>query len=97
MNSDTAQNPFPTSAANGASSSSSSGSGTDSGGKVHRMAQAAHEAVDKLEQSLGAGSEKVLNLHQEYGDLAREQIKANPLAVVAGAFAAGFILAKIFR
>jgi hypothetical protein len=96
MNSETAQNPFPTSAANGASSSSSSGSGTE-GGKVHRMAQAAHEAVDKLEQSLGASSEKVLSLHQEYGDLAREQIKANPLAVVAGAFAAGFILAKIFR
>ena len=33
----------------------------------------------------------------EYGEMAREQVRANPLAVVAGAFAIGYLLAKITR
>ena len=66
-------------------------------GTVRRVAQKAHEAVDKLEQTLGSGSEKVINWQQEYGEMAREQVRNNPLTVVAGAFAVGFLLAKLMR
>ena len=34
---------------------------------------------------------------QEYGEMAREQVRANPLAVVAGAFVIGWLLGKITR
>jgi ElaB/YqjD/DUF883 family membrane-anchored ribosome-binding protein len=71
------------------------GMGND--GTVRRVAQKAHEAVDKLEQTLGSSSEKVMGWQQEYGEMAREQVRANPLAVVAGAFAVGWLLAKITR
>lgn len=66
-------------------------------GTVRRVAQKAHEAVDKLEHTLGSGSEKVMNWQQEYGEMAREQVRSNPLTVVAGAFAVGFLLAKLMR
>lgn len=88
MNSETSQNTFPTSASNGV--------GINGDGTVHRVAQKAHEAVDKLEQTLGSSSEKVMSLQQEYGDLCREQVRANPLVAVAGAFAAGIIFSKLF-
>lgn len=71
------------------------GAGTE--GTVRRVAQKAHEAVDTLADTLNTSSEKMMNWHQEYGDMAREQVRANPLAVVAGAFVVGFILAKITR
>lgn len=64
---------------------------------VQKVAQKAHEAVDKLEQTLGSSSQKVMGWQQEYGDMAREQVRANPLAVVAGAFAVGFLFAKLMR
>jgi ElaB/YqjD/DUF883 family membrane-anchored ribosome-binding protein len=66
-------------------------------GTVHRVAQKAHEAVDRLEQSLDSGSEKVMGWQQEYGEMAREQVRNNPLTVVAGAFAVGFLFAKLMR
>jgi len=66
-------------------------------GTVHRVAQKAHEAVDKLEQSLDSGSEKVMGWQQEYGEMAREQVRSNPLTVVACAFAVGFLFAKLMR
>ena len=69
--------------------------GSSSDGTVRRVAQKAHEAVDKLEQTLGSGSERVMGWQQEYGEMARDQVRANPLAVVAGAFAVGWILAKL--
>lgn len=71
--------------------------GTTGTGTVHRVAQKAHETVDKLEQTLGTGSERVMDWQQEYGEMAREQVKANPLTVVAGAFAVGFLFAKLMR
>ena len=77
-----------------------SGSGlTNAGGPgtVHRVAQKAHETVDKLEQTLGTSTDKVMGWQQEYGEMAREQVRANPLAVVAGAFAVGFVFAKLMR
>ena len=73
------------------------GIGSQAPGAVQKVAQKAHEAVDKLEQTLGSGSEKVMGWQQEYGEMAREQVRANPLTVVAGAFAVGFLLAKLMR
>jgi ElaB/YqjD/DUF883 family membrane-anchored ribosome-binding protein len=66
-------------------------------GTVHRVAQKAHQAVDKLQQTLDSGSEQVMNWQEEYGEMAREQVRSNPLTVVAGAFAIGFLLAKLMR
>lgn len=95
MNAETStQNPFPTSAES---------SGTGAGGlngeasRVRRMAQSLHEAVDSLEQKIGTSSERVMGLQEEYGTMAREQVRANPLAALGVAFAAGFIVARILR
>jgi ElaB/YqjD/DUF883 family membrane-anchored ribosome-binding protein len=102
MNADTAnQNPFPTSSESSNSSSGNGGSGSGSGlngdaNRVRRMAQSLHEAVDSLEQKIGSGSERVLGLQQEYGDMAREQVRANPVAALGIAFAAGYVFARIF-
>ena len=96
MNADTTtQNPFPTSseAASGSNGSSLNGDAN----RVRRMAQSLHEAVDSLEQKFGSGSERIMGLQEEYGNMARDQVRANPLAALAAAFAAGFIIAKILR
>jgi len=77
--------------------SGSSGLNGVADGTVRRVAQRAHEAVDKLEQTLGSSSERVMGLQQQYGDMAREQVRENPLAVVAGAFAVGWLLGKLTR
>lgn len=97
MNAETSsQNPFPTSAEmSGSTSSGTSGLNGDAN-RVHRLAQSLHEAVDSLEQKIGMSSDKVMNLQQEYGDMAREQVRANPLAALGVAFATGFVLAKLF-
>ena len=70
---------------------------TSADGTVRRVAQKAHDTVDKLEQTLGSGTEKVMNWQQEYGEMAREQVRNNPLTVVASAFAIGFLFAKLMR
>lgn len=96
MNADTAtQNPFPTSSESTAGSTNGALNGEAN--RVHKMAQSLHEAVDSLEQKIGQGSERVMSMQQEYGDMAREQVRANPLAALGVAFAAGFIIAKIMR
>ncbi len=64
---------------------------------VNRVAQKAHATVDKLEQSVSAGSDRVMSMQEEYGSYAREHIKAHPLSTVAGAFAVGWLLGKIMR
>ena len=92
MNSETANSPFPTSTSTGGSNA---GMATDNG-TVQRLAQRAHEAVDRLEQTLGTGSERVMGLQQEYGDMAREQVRANPLAAVGIAFVVGIVFSKLF-
>ena len=96
MNADTSTtNPFPTSA-----ESTGSGSGSALNGdanRVRKMAQSLHDAVDSLEQRLGSSSERVMSLQQEYGDMARDQVRANPLAALGVAFAAGYIVSKILR
>ena len=88
MNVETSQSTFPTSTDTGLNGSPQT---------VHKLAQKVHEAVDTLEHTIGTGSEKVMHMQQEYGDMAREQVRANPLVAVGAAFAAGFILAKLFR
>ncbi|MEJ8840667.1 hypothetical protein [Ramlibacter sp. AN1133] len=95
MNAETStQNPFPTSAeSSGSSASGLNGEAT----RVRRMAQSLHEAVDTLEQKIGTSSERVMGLQEEYGTMAREQVRANPLAALGVAFAAGFIVARILR
>ncbi|MBK0394031.1 hypothetical protein [Ramlibacter algicola] len=88
MNSETSnQNPFPTSA--------SQGGGADSG-KVQRVAQKAHEAIDRLQESIGTGSDKMMGWQQEYGDMAREQVRASPIAALGVAFAVGIVFSKLF-
>lgn len=95
MNADTAtQNPFPTSAE---SSGSNGASLNGDANKVRKIAQSLHEAVDTLEQKIGAGSERVMGLQEEYGNLAREQVRNNPLAALGVAFAVGFLIAKVLR
>lgn len=97
MNADTStQNPFPTSAEQTGGASTNGGLNGDAN-RVRRMAQSLHEAVDSLEQKLGEGSERVMSMQQEYGDMAREQVRSNPLAALGVAFAAGFVIAKILR
>ena len=95
MNAETASNPFPTSQDSQGSSGSASGLNGDVN-RVRKVAQSLHEAVDTLEQKIGMSSDKMMSLQQEYGDMAREQVKANPLAALGVAFAAGFVLAKLF-
>ena len=63
---------------------------------VHRMAQAAHEAVDRLEQTLGAGSDRVMDWQHAYGEMARDQVRANPLVSVGIAFGVGVLLSRLF-
>lgn len=95
MNADTStQNPFPTSAemSEGGSNSALNGDAN----RVRRIAQSLHEAVDSLEQTIGSSSDRVMSMQQEYGDMAREQVRANPLAALGVAFAVGFVFAKIF-
>ena len=95
MNAETStQNPFPTSME---TSGSSSNGLNGEASRVRRMAQSLHEAVDSLEQKIGSGSERVMGLQEEYGTMAREQVRANPLAALGVAFAAGFVIARILR
>lgn len=118
MNSETSQNPFPTSSSMGSSATSGGSSGStgssgavgtspqaerknnsgsgDMNETVHRMAQKVHEAVDRMEQTLGSSSERVMGMQQEYGDYAREQVRGNPLAAVGVAFVAGIVFSKLF-
>jgi ElaB/YqjD/DUF883 family membrane-anchored ribosome-binding protein len=65
--------------------------------QVQRVADKAHAAVDTVAQSISSGTERMMSWQQEYGELARDQIRENPLMVVAGAFALGYVLAKITR
>jgi hypothetical protein len=40
---------------------------------VERVAQKAHEAVDRAAQTVSSGTDRVMNLQQEYGETARER------------------------
>lgn len=62
---------------------------------VSRVAKKAHEAVDKLEQSVSSGANKVTGWQEEYGGVLRQQVKGNPLTAVGIAFAAGILFSRI--
>jgi ElaB/YqjD/DUF883 family membrane-anchored ribosome-binding protein len=91
MNSETMES---TSLANGVGSNAGL-NGDGNANVVKRVAQKAHEAVDKLEQTVSSGSEKVVGWQEEYGGIVREQVKANPLTAVGIAFAAGILFSRI--
>lgn len=96
MINETSDSPFP---ASGSTAGSSPYPGTAAPAApvaVHRMAQAAHEAVDRLEQALGSGSERVMDWQQEYGEVARDRVRASPLAAVGIAFGVGVVLSRLF-
>ena len=82
-----------TSMSNGLSSGLN-GNGSSSG-VVQRVAQKAHEAVDKLEQTVSASGDKMTNWQEEYGGMVREQVKDNPLTAIGIAFAAGILFNRI--
>lgn len=90
MNTETSESPFPT------SETASTGLNGMQDGTVQRLAQKAHEAVDRLEQTLGSSSERVMGMQEEYGEMARDQVRANPLAAVGIAFAVGVVFSKLF-
>ena len=71
--------------------------GTNPQQQVQRVADKAHQAVDSVAQTLNTSAERVIGWQDEYGEMAREQIRANPLAVVFGAFAIGYVFAKLTR
>ncbi|MBE7941935.1 MULTISPECIES: hypothetical protein [Ramlibacter] len=102
MNSDTASS-SPTIDTLGTGTMGSTGTGTGTSGTaagretVQKAAQKAHAAVDSMAETLGSSADRVMGWQQEYGEAAREQIRANPLAVVAGAFAIGYIMARMTR
>lgn len=97
MNSDTASS-SPSIDTLGTGSTATGTGGTAAGREtVQKAAQKAHAAVDSMAQTLGTGADRVMGWQQEYGEAAREQIRANPLAVVAGAFAVGYVVAKLTR
>jgi ElaB/YqjD/DUF883 family membrane-anchored ribosome-binding protein len=73
------------------------GTAANTQAQVQRLAEKAHAAVDSMAQSLSSGTERMMSWQQEYGDMARDQIRQNPLMVVAGAFALGYVLAKLTR
>ncbi len=95
MINETSDSPFPASgsASPGASFEDASSQAHTA---VHRMARAAHEAVDRLEQTLGSGSERMMDWQQEYGEMARDQVRSNPLAAVGIAFGVGILFSKLF-
>src|SRR5437763_14639303 len=53
--------------------------------QVQRVAEKAHAAVDTVAQSISSGTDRVMSGEQEYGDIARDQVRQNPLMGVAGA------------
>jgi ElaB/YqjD/DUF883 family membrane-anchored ribosome-binding protein len=88
MNSESSES---TSMTNGAGS----GSGLNGSNVVQRVAQKAHEAVDKLEQTVSASGQKMTGWQEEYGGMVREQVKDNPLTAIGIAFAAGILFSRI--
>jgi hypothetical protein len=71
--------------------------GTGGNQQVQRVAEKAHAAVDTVAETLSTHADTVMGWQEEYGEMARDQIRANPLAVVFGAFAVGYVFAKLTK
>ena len=81
----------PTTAAGG---SGSGGQGLASG-QVGRVAQGAHEAVDRVRETLTSGTDRLKAMPQEYGEMAYERVTSNPFRTLGIAFVAGVVLSEI--
>jgi ElaB/YqjD/DUF883 family membrane-anchored ribosome-binding protein len=71
---------------------------------VDRLATGAHQAVDKIADAAGTAAESLVvrteqlkNAHSRMTDECRVYVRANPLAAVGVALAAGFVLSRLFR
>ena len=63
--------------------------------QLDKVAKTLHEVVNKIESKIETGANKVMNLQQEYTDVARDQVRSNPLAAIGAAFVVGFVVAKV--
>lgn len=70
--------------------------------KLERASSAAHQTVDKLasqaqaaKERLAASSEEWAEQGQQYVEHTREMVRANPLAAIGIAVAAGILLSKL--
>jgi ElaB/YqjD/DUF883 family membrane-anchored ribosome-binding protein len=70
---------------------------------VERIASSAHAAVDKVQNSLsgmqgtmGDKQKQLTEAYSHYLDSGREYVRMKPATAIAGAFVAGFLLAKMF-
>lgn len=70
--------------------------------QIEKLGESASEAVERATQTasqlaerMGAKSEELLAMRDEYVETAREYVKENPLVAVGLAVAAGFLLGKI--
>lgn len=84
-----------TSASGSSAGASSSGSQGGANEQVQRVAQGAHKAVDRVEETLTQGSEKLMAMQHEYGEKARERVTSNPLGALGIAFVAGIVLSEV--
>lgn len=57
----------------------------------------AQGAADQFSQMLGTMGDRVMEFQQEYGQKAREQVRARPLAALGAAVAIGVVLSKILK
>lgn len=69
---------------------------------IDRASSSAHDTVDKLASSAQAAKERLLasgeqwaSQGQQYMEQTREMVRANPLAAVGIAIAAGMLLSKL--
>lgn len=100
-------NPMPT----GTSGESSTGAGSTAHGYVDRMAQGAHETVDRLaNKTAGAGerlrsmkgslqsqAEGLLEARYEMMESARSYVRQKPFTALLGAMLVGVVLSHLMR
>ena len=84
---------------NGASQVSQSAAAT-----VDKIASGAHQAVDRIAAAansaasqFGVKGEEVLEMKERAFETAREYVREKPIAALAIALAAGFVLSKLIR
>ena len=87
----------------GAGTGESPQTGFDARDRIHRIAGAAHQAIDKVQQTLSSKAQGVSSTQskygeqaRQYGETAREQINSRPLQAAAIAFGTGVIVDKLF-
>mgnify|MGYP003532595683 FL=1 len=64
---------------------------------VQRVAQGAHDSIDRLQSGLQSGVEQARISADEWSGSLRETVREHPLSAVGGAFALGVIFARLMR